>query len=55
MAEHSRQFVKMIMSKMEILQNNKEDSEIQKDNDILQAALESNIKINNKAWLIYWT
>ena len=55
MAEHSRQFVKMIMSKMEILQNNKENSEIQKDNDILQAALESNIKINNKAWLIYWT
>ena len=57
MAEHSRQFVKMIMSKMEILQNNKENSEIQKDNDILQEALDSHIKINNWAWLIFrfWT
>ena len=43
------------MSKMEILQNNKENYEIQKDNDILQEALESNNKINNLAWLIYWT
>ena len=55
MAEHWRQFVKMIMSKMEILQNNKENYEIQKDNEILQEALESNNKINNLAWMIYWT
>ena len=53
MGEHSRQFVKMIMSKMEILQNNKEQFEIQKDNAILQTAIESHIKINNRAWLIY--
>jgi hypothetical protein len=38
---------------MEILQNNKENSEIQKDNDILQEALDSHIKINNRAWLIF--
>lgn len=57
MAEHWRQFVKMIMSKMEILQNNKEQFEIEKDNEILQTAFKSHIKINNWAWLIYrvWT
>ena len=57
MAEHWRQFVKMIMSKMEILQNNKEQFEIEKDNEILQTAYKSHIKINNWAWWIYrvWT
>jgi len=57
MAEHWRQFVKMIMSKMEILQNNKEQFEIEKDNEILQTAFKSHIKINNWAWWIYrvWT
>ena len=57
MAEHWRQFVKMIVSKMEILQNNKEQFEIEKDNEILQTAFKSHIKINNWAWWIYrvWT
>ena len=57
MAEHWRQFVKTIMSKMEILQNNKEQFEIEKDNEILQTAFKSHIKINNWAWWIYrvWT
>lgn len=57
MAEHWRQFVKMIMSKMEILQNNKEQFEIEKDNEILQTAFKSHIKINNWARWIYrvWT
>ena len=57
MGEHSRQFVKMIMSKMEIVQNNKEQFEIEKDNAILQTAFKSHVKINNWARLIYrvWT
>ena len=38
------------MSKMEILQNNKEQFEIEKDNEILQTAFKSHIKINNWAW-----
>ena len=45
-AEYSRQFIKMIMSKMEILQNGKEKTEIQKANDILS---ETTI-INRKVW-----
>ncbi len=38
---------------MEILQNNKEQFEIEKDNEILQTAFKSHIKINNWARLIY--
>jgi len=34
-SEFSRHFIKMVMSKMEILQNNREWAEIQKTNDIL--------------------
>ena len=55
MAEHWRQFVKMIMSKMEILQNNKENSEIQKDHEILESAREVWKKVNTTWWLIFWT
>lgn len=45
-AEYSRQFIKIIMSKMEILQNGKEKTEIQKANNILT---ETTI-INKKVW-----
>jgi hypothetical protein len=45
-AEHSRQFVKMIMSKMEIVQNNKEKSELQKDFKVLQDVKSYDLKVN---------
>ena len=45
-AEHSRQFVKMIMSKMEIVQNNKEKSELQKDFKVLQDVKNYDLKLN---------
>lgn len=45
-AEYSRQFIKIIMAKMEILQNGKEKTEIQKADNILT---ETTI-INKKVW-----
>ena len=36
----------MIMSKMEIMQNNQENTEIQKDDKILQDVKECDLKIN---------
>ena len=53
--EHWRQFVKMIMSKMEIVQNNQEKSEIEKDDKILLAARDCDFRINTVWWLLYWT
>ena len=50
--EHWRQFVKMIMSKMEIVQNNQEISEIQKDDKILQDIKDCDLKINTVWWFI---
>lgn len=45
-AEHSRQFVKMIMSKMEIVQNQKEQAELQKDFKVLQDVKAYDLKVN---------
>jgi len=53
--EHWRQFVKMIMSKMEIMQNNQENAEIQKDDKILQDVKECDLKINTVWRLLYRT
>ena len=53
--EHGRQFVKMIMSKMEIMQNNQENTEIQKDDKILQDVKECDLKINTVWRLLYRT
>ena len=53
--EHWRQFVKMIMSKMEIVQNNQEISEIQKDDKILQDIKDCDLKINTVWWFLYRT
>ena len=53
--EHWRQFVKMIMSKMEIMQNNQENTEIQKDDKILQDVKECDLKINTVWRLLYRT
>ena len=53
--EHWRQFVKMIMSKMEIVQNNQENSEIQKDDNILQDIKDCDLKINTVWWFLYRT
>ena len=53
--EHWRQFVKMIMSKMEIVQNNQENSEIQKDDKILQDIKDCDLKINTVWWFLYRT
>ena len=53
--EHWRQFVKMIMSKMEIVQNNQENTEIQKDDLILQKVKDYDLKINTVWWLLYRT
>lgn len=53
--EHSRQFVKMIMSKMEIVQNNQENSEIQKDDKILQDIKNCDLHINTVWWFLYRT
>ena len=53
--EHWRQFVKMIMSKMEIVQNNQENYEIQKDDKILQDIKNCDLKINTVWWLLYRT
>lgn len=52
-AEHSRQFVKMIMSKMEIVQNNKEKSELQKDFKVLQDVKNYDLKVNTIWWFLY--
>ena len=43
------------MSKMEILQNNKEKAEIQKDHEILESARDVWKKVNTTWWLIFWT
>ncbi len=53
--EHSRQFVKMIMSKMEIVQNNQENTEIQKDDKILQDIKNCDLHINTVWWFLYRT
>ena len=53
--EHWRQFVKMIMSKMEIMQNNQENTEIQKDDKILQDVKTCDLKINTVWRLLYRT
>ena len=53
--DHWRQFVKMIMSKMEIMQNNQENTEIQKDDKILQDVKECDLKINTIWRLLYRT
>lgn len=55
--EHWRQFVKMIMSKMEIVQNNQENSEIQKNDKILQEIKICDLHINTVWWFLYrtWT
>ena len=53
--EHWRQFVKMIMSKMEIVQNNQETAEIQKDDKILQDIKNCDLKINTVWWFLYRT
>lgn len=53
--EHWRQFVKMIMSKMEIVQNNQENSEIQKDDKILQDIKNCDLHINTVWWFLYRT
>ena len=53
--EHWRQFVKMIMSKMEIVQNNQENAEIQKDDKILQEMKACDLEINTVWWLLYRT
>lgn len=53
--EHSRQFVKMIMSKMEIVQNNQENTEIQKDDKILQNIKNCDLHINTVWWFLYRT
>jgi len=53
--EHSRQFVKMIMSKMEIVQNNQENTEIQKDDKILQDIKDCDLHINTVWWFLYRT
>ena len=53
--EHWRQFVKMIMSKMEIVQNNQENTEMQKDDDILKEAKACDFEINTIWWLLYRT
>ena len=53
--EHWRQFVKMIMSKMEIVQNNQENAEIQKDDKILQDIKNCDLHINTVWWFLYRT
>ena len=53
--EHWRQFVKMIMSKMEIVQNNQESAEIQKDDKILQNIKNCDLHINTVWWFLYRT
>jgi len=53
--EHSRQFVKMIMSKMEIVQNNQENTEIEKDDKILQDIKNCDLHINTVWWFLYRT
>ena len=53
--EHWRQFVKMIMSKMEIVQNNQEDTEIQNDDKILQNIKNCDLHINTVWRLLYRT
>ena len=53
--EHWRQFVKMIMSKMEIVQNNQETNEIQKNDELLQNIKNCDLQINTVWWLLYRT
>lgn len=51
--EYSRQMIKMIMSKMEIVQNNKIDQEITKTNNILSKATKMNLKVNLFIWAMF--
>ena len=44
--EHSRHLIKMLMSKMEIVQNNKEQIEIRQSNSILDEAIPVNKKVS---------
>jgi len=53
--EHWRQFVKMIMSKMEIVQNNQENTEILKNDKILLDIKNCDIHINTVWWFLYRT
>ena len=48
-----RQFVKMLMSKMEIVQNNKMKTEITKTNAILSDATAVNYKVNFYLWAMF--
>ena len=43
------------MSKMEIVQNNQENTETQKDDKILQDIKDCDLKINTVWWLLYRT
>ena len=43
------------MSKMEIVQNNQENAEIQKDDKILQDIKNCDLHINTVWWFLYWT
>lgn len=51
--EYSRQFVRMLMSKMEIVQNDKEKQEINRTNNILSKSTEINFKVSFYLWAMF--
>ena len=53
-ADYNRQLIKMLMSKMEIVQNNRESLEIQVTDDLVSLSTKTNIKVGLYLWFTYW-
>ena len=53
-ADYNRQLIKMLMSKMEIVQNNRETSEIQVADNLVSLSTKTNIKVGLYLWFTYW-